>query len=118
VSQRLRATLPVLCYNRKNATANPTHRKNLSRFLADAAPDRVHGQQLVTERCTACHAMDSNKTGRNDRTGSNAQVSGGEYQGRELINPEALTDVRFGADSGLTSGIARKVQIGDVAGLT
>jgi cytochrome c oxidase assembly protein subunit 11 len=44
-------------------SANPAEGKNLSRFLANAAPDPVHGQQLFTERCTACHAMDSNKTG-------------------------------------------------------
>ena len=44
-------------------SANPSQSKNLSRFLANAAPDPVHGQQLFTERCTACHAMDSNKTG-------------------------------------------------------
>ena len=44
-------------------SANPSQGKNFSRFLADAAPDPVHGQQLFTERCTACHAMDSNKTG-------------------------------------------------------
>src|SRR3984957_10617521 len=44
-------------------SANPTQSKNLSRFLANAAPDPVHGQQLFTERCTACHAMDSNKAG-------------------------------------------------------
>src|ERR1700722_10474729 len=44
-------------------SVNPSQSKNLSRFLADAAPDPVHGQQLFTERCTACHAMDSNKAG-------------------------------------------------------
>src|ERR1700739_4906619 len=44
-------------------SVNPAQSKNLSRFLANAAPDPVHGQQLFTERCTACHAMDSNKTG-------------------------------------------------------
>ena len=44
-------------------SANPSQSKNLSRFLANAAPDPVHGQQLFTERCTACHAMDSNKAG-------------------------------------------------------
>jgi cytochrome c oxidase assembly protein subunit 11 len=44
-------------------SVNPTQSKNLSRFQANAAPDPVHGQQLFTERCTACHAMDSNKTG-------------------------------------------------------
>ena len=38
-------------------------KQNLSRFLANAEPDPVHGQQLFTEQCTACHAMDSNKTG-------------------------------------------------------
>jgi cytochrome c oxidase assembly protein subunit 11 len=44
-------------------SANPTEAKNLSRFLANAAPDAAHGQQLFGERCTACHAMDRNKTG-------------------------------------------------------
>ncbi len=44
-------------------SVNPSQGKNLSRFLANAAPDTVHGQQLFTERCTACHSMDSNKTG-------------------------------------------------------
>src|SRR6201981_732894 len=44
-------------------SVDPSQSKNLSRFLADAAPDPVHGQQLFTERCTACHAMDSNKAG-------------------------------------------------------
>jgi cytochrome c oxidase assembly protein Cox11 len=41
----------------------PDQAKNLSRFEANAVPDAVHGQQLFNERCTACHAMDSNKTG-------------------------------------------------------
>ena len=41
----------------------PSDAKNLSRFLADAAPDPRHGQQLFAERCTACHALDRNKTG-------------------------------------------------------
>ena len=44
-------------------SANPQKAKALSRFLADAAPDAVHGQELFAERCTACHALDSNKTG-------------------------------------------------------
>jgi cytochrome c oxidase assembly protein subunit 11 len=44
-------------------SVNPDKAKNLSRFEANAAPDAVHGEQLFTERCTACHAMDSNKTG-------------------------------------------------------
>jgi cytochrome c oxidase assembly protein subunit 11 len=44
-------------------SVNPDQAKNLSRLEANAAPDAVHGQQLFTERCTACHAMDSNKTG-------------------------------------------------------
>jgi cytochrome c oxidase assembly protein subunit 11 len=44
-------------------SANPSQSKNLSRFLANAAADPVHGQQLFVERCTACHAMDTNKTG-------------------------------------------------------
>jgi cytochrome c oxidase assembly protein Cox11 len=44
-------------------SVNPGQAKNLSRFEANAAPDAVHGQQLFTERCTACHALDSNKTG-------------------------------------------------------
>ena len=44
-------------------SVNPDQAKNLSRFEADAAPDPVHGAQLFTERCTACHSLDSNKTG-------------------------------------------------------
>lgn len=44
-------------------SANPSQSENLSRFLANAAPDPVHGQQLFAERCTACHAIDRNKTG-------------------------------------------------------
>src|SRR5665213_3172879 len=44
-------------------SVSPNQAKNLSRFEANAAPDAVHGEQLFTERCTACHAMDSNKTG-------------------------------------------------------
>ena len=44
-------------------SANPDQAKNLSRFEANAAPDAAHGEQLFTERCTACHAMDSNKAG-------------------------------------------------------
>jgi cytochrome c oxidase assembly protein subunit 11 len=46
-------------------SVNPDQAKNLSRFEANAAPDAVHGEQLFTERCTACHAIDSNKTGPN-----------------------------------------------------
>src|ERR1700722_13763360 len=42
---------------------DPALAKDPLRFLANAAPDPVHGQQLFTERCTACHAMDSNKAG-------------------------------------------------------
>lgn len=44
-------------------SANPTQAKELSRFLANAAPDAVHGQELFSERCTACHSIDRNKTG-------------------------------------------------------
>lgn len=44
-------------------SVSPDQAKNLSRFEANAVPDAVHGEQLFTERCTACHAMDSNKTG-------------------------------------------------------
>lgn len=44
-------------------SANPDEAKNLSRFEPNAAPDAIHGEQLFGERCAACHAMDSNKTG-------------------------------------------------------
>jgi len=37
--------------------------KDLSRFLATAEPDAVNGAQLFAERCAACHAFDSNKSG-------------------------------------------------------
>ena len=44
-------------------SASPSQAKNLSRFLTDAAPDAVHGQELFTQRCSTCHALDRNKTG-------------------------------------------------------
>ena len=44
-------------------SANPDEAKNLSRFEPNAAPDAIHGEQLFGERCAACHAIDSNKTG-------------------------------------------------------
>ena len=44
-------------------STNPSQAKNLSRFLANAAPDPAHGEELFGERCTACHALDRNKTG-------------------------------------------------------
>lgn len=44
-------------------SANPSQSKNLSRFLPNAPPDPVHGKQLFSERCTACHALDTNKAG-------------------------------------------------------
>src|SRR5260221_7844966 len=37
--------------------------KDLSRFLATAEPDAVHGEELFGERCAACHAIDTNGTG-------------------------------------------------------
>jgi cytochrome c oxidase assembly protein subunit 11 len=37
--------------------------KDLSRFLATAAPDAARGQQLFSERCAACHTLDANKAG-------------------------------------------------------
>ncbi|MDN3273571.1 cytochrome c oxidase assembly protein [Frankia sp. RB7] len=44
-------------------SVSPSEAKNLSRFLADAAPDAVHGQELFSQRCSACHALDKNMTG-------------------------------------------------------
>ena len=44
-------------------SALPSEAKNLSRFLANAAPDAIHGQELFTQRCNACHALDKNMTG-------------------------------------------------------
>ena len=44
-------------------SAKPQKAKDLSRFLADAAPDPAHGRELFAERCAACHALDSNKLG-------------------------------------------------------
>jgi cytochrome c oxidase assembly protein subunit 11 len=43
--------------------ANDPSASNLSRFLPDASPDASHGKQLFSERCTGCHALDSNKLG-------------------------------------------------------
>src|SRR5258707_1787951 len=44
-------------------SANPDKAKDLSRFTATAEPDAGHGQQLFSERCAACHALDANKSG-------------------------------------------------------
>jgi cytochrome c oxidase assembly protein Cox11 len=44
-------------------SVNPENGKDLSRFVAGAEPDPVHGQQLFSERCAACHALGANKTG-------------------------------------------------------
>jgi len=44
-------------------SADPDHAKDLSRFVASAAPDPTRGATLFAERCGACHALDRNKTG-------------------------------------------------------
>ena len=44
-------------------SANPDEAKNLSRFLANAAPDAIHGQELFSQRCNSCHALDKNMSG-------------------------------------------------------
>jgi cytochrome c2 len=44
-------------------SANPANASDLSRFLPGAPPDPVHGKTLFGERCSACHALDSNKFG-------------------------------------------------------
>ena len=44
-------------------SVDPSKSKNLARFLPGAPPDAVHGKQLFAERCNACHALDTNKTG-------------------------------------------------------
>jgi len=44
-------------------SADPEGAKDLSRFVASAAPAAKRGEALFTERCGACHALDRNKTG-------------------------------------------------------
>ena len=44
-------------------SADPQGAKDLSRFVVSATPDPRRGQTLFAERCTACHALDANKTG-------------------------------------------------------
>src|SRR6266849_7801429 len=44
-------------------SVNPANAKELSRFVAKAEPDPIRGQQLFSERCASCHALDVNKTG-------------------------------------------------------
>jgi cytochrome c oxidase assembly protein Cox11 len=44
-------------------SVNPANAKELSRFVAKAEPDPVRGQQLFSERCASCHALDGNKAG-------------------------------------------------------
>lgn len=44
-------------------SVSPNDAKNLSRFLTNAAPDAIHGLELFTQRCSACHVLDKNMTG-------------------------------------------------------
>jgi cytochrome c oxidase assembly protein Cox11 len=44
-------------------SVNPDNAKDLSRFLATAEPDAARGQQLFSQQCAACHALDVNKAG-------------------------------------------------------
>jgi cytochrome c oxidase assembly protein subunit 11 len=44
-------------------SASPSEAENLSRFLANAVPDAAHGNELFTQRCNACHALDRNMAG-------------------------------------------------------
>ena len=44
-------------------SVEPDKAKDLSRFVASAAPDPTRGATLFAERCGACHALDRNKTG-------------------------------------------------------
>ncbi len=44
-------------------SVNPENAKDLSRFVARAEPDPVHGQKLFSERCAACHALGAHETG-------------------------------------------------------
>jgi cytochrome c oxidase assembly protein Cox11 len=37
--------------------------KDLSRFVANSAPDAGRGRELFTERCAACHGLNANKVG-------------------------------------------------------
>ena len=43
-------------------SVDPDGAKNLSRFVTSAAPDAKRGETLFAERCSACHALDRNKT--------------------------------------------------------
>ncbi len=44
-------------------SADPEGAKDLSRFVASAAPDPTRGDRLFAESCAACHALDKNKVG-------------------------------------------------------
>ncbi len=44
-------------------STEPEGAKDLSRFVASAAPDPKRGETLFAERCGACHALDRDKTG-------------------------------------------------------
>ncbi|MBR0754299.1 cytochrome c oxidase assembly protein [Bradyrhizobium jicamae] len=45
------------------SSAEPAQAKNLSRYLTNAAPDAVHGQELFDQRCAACHSLERNSIG-------------------------------------------------------
>ena len=44
-------------------STDPEGAKDLSRFLVSASTDPKRGEALFAERCAACHALDTNKTG-------------------------------------------------------
>ena len=44
-------------------SVEPDKAKDLSRFVASETPDPQRGRALFTQRCTACHALDHDKTG-------------------------------------------------------
>ncbi len=52
----------TLSYTFFRAT-DPKNAKDLSRFLADNAPNPVEGKALFGEQCSTCHALETNKYG-------------------------------------------------------
>jgi cytochrome c oxidase assembly protein Cox11 len=44
-------------------SARPANAKDMTRFLANAAPDPAHGRALFADRCAACHSLDRNNIG-------------------------------------------------------
>ncbi len=78
-------------------SANPENVKDLSRFVASAEPDAIHGRQLFYERCAACHALDGNKAG--PALGGVFERTAGSAPGYKYSLALGNADLKWSADN-------------------